>query len=31
MNEIVTDEKNINDKIFGNYFRYQNPLFQQNI
>ena len=25
MNEIITDEKDMNDKIFENYFKYQNP------
>ena len=25
MNEIITDEEDMNDKIFGNYFKYQNP------
>ena len=27
MNEIIADEKNINDEIFYNYFKYQNPWF----
>ena len=27
MNEIVADEKNINDEIFWNYFKHQNPSF----
>ena len=27
MNEIIAGEKDINDKIFWNYFKYQNPLF----
>ena len=25
MNELITDEKDMNDKIFENYFKYQNP------
>ena len=25
MNEIITDEEDMNDKIFRNYFKYQNP------
>ena len=27
MNEIIADEKDINDQIFQNYFKYQNPSF----
>ena len=27
INEIIADEKDINDKIYWNYFKYQNPLF----
>ena len=27
MDEIIADEKDINDDIFWNYFKYQNPLF----
>ena len=27
MNEITTDEKDINNEIFLNYFKYQNQLF----
>ena len=27
MNEIIADEKDINDEIFWNYFKYQNPSF----
>ena len=27
MNEIITDEKDINNEIFLNYFKYQNQLF----
>ena len=27
MNEIIADEKHINDQIFWNCFNYQNPLF----
>ena len=27
MNEITTDEKDINNEIFFNYFKYQNQLF----
>ena len=27
MNEIIANEKDINDQIFWNYFKYQNPLF----
>ena len=27
MNEIIVDEKDINDEIFWNYFKYQNPSF----
>ena len=27
MNEITGKEKDINDEIFYNYFKYQNPLF----
>ena len=27
MNKIIAVEKDINDKIFVNYFNYQNPLF----
>ena len=27
MNEIIADEKDINDEIFQNYFKYQNPSF----
>ena len=26
MNEIIADEKDINDEIFWNYFKNQNPL-----
>ena len=25
MNELITDEKDMNDKIFENYCKYQNP------
>ena len=25
MNEIMADKKDINDNIFSNYFKYQNP------
>ena len=27
MNEIIANEKDINDEIFWNYFKYQNPSF----
>ena len=27
MNEIIADGKDINDEIFWNYFKYQNPSF----
>ena len=27
MNDITADKKDINDKIFWNYFKYQNPSF----
>ena len=27
MNDIIADEKDINNEIFLNYFKYQNPLF----
>ena len=27
MDEIIADEKDVNDDIFWNYFKYQNPLF----
>ena len=27
MNEIIADEKNINNEIFLDYFKYQNPQF----
>ena len=26
MNEVIADEKDVNDEIFWNYFKYQNPL-----
>ena len=27
MNEIIADKKDVNNKIFFNQFKYQNPLF----
>ena len=27
MNEIIVDKKGINDEMFWNYFKYQNPFF----
>ena len=27
MNEIIAEEKDISDKIFWNYFKYQNPSY----
>ena len=27
MNKVIADEKDIDDKIHWNYFKYQNPLF----
>ena len=30
MNEIIADEKDINNEMFLNYFTYQNPLFLVN-
>ena len=27
MNEIIAKEKDINDEVFWNYFKYQNPSF----
>ena len=27
MNEIIAEEKDINNEIFSDYFKYQNPLF----
>ena len=30
MNEIIAEEKDINDEIYRNYFNYQNPSFLAN-
>ena len=30
MNEIIAEEKDINDELYRNYFKYQNPSFLAN-